>query len=56
MRTIITINGKRISMKKAEEQYGKERMKRRIEEAKETFREDPYVEISWMDGMNIEFK
>lgn len=52
---IIKMNGKKISKKKAEEMIGKERLQQRIEEAKQAFREDPLEEISWMDGMEIEF-
>lgn len=42
--------------KKARELFGKEKVERRIEEAKESFMNDPYEEISWMDGMEIRFE
>ena len=47
------MKGNPITKKKAEELIGKERLKKRIEDAKETFREDPNIEISWADGMEI---
>lgn len=55
MRTRIYLNGKRISKKKARELFGKEKVERRIEEAKESFMNDPYEINSWMDGMEIRF-
>lgn len=56
MRTRIYLNGKRITKKKARELFGNEKVERRIEEAKESFMNDPYEEISWMDGMEIRFE
>lgn len=56
MKTVIKLNNKQISMKKAIELFGKETVKRRIDEAKDAFFEDPYELTSWMDGMSIEFK
>jgi hypothetical protein len=55
MRAIIYLNGKRITKKKARELFGKEKVERRIEEAKESFMNDPYEINSWMDGMEIRF-
>lgn len=55
MRARIYLNGKRITKKKARELFGNEKVERRIEEAKESFMNDPYEEISWMDGMEIRF-
>lgn len=56
MRTRIYLNGKKITKKKAVELFGNEKVKRRIKEAKESFMNDPYEEISWMDGMEIRFE
>ena len=56
MKTIIKLNGKKISKKKAVELFGKEKVENRIKEAKESFMNDPYEINSWMDGMEIEFK
>jgi len=56
MKTIITVNGKKVSRKMAEEKFGKETVARRIKEAKEVFMEDPLVLSEWMDGMNIKFQ
>ena len=47
MKTIITLNGKKITRKKAEELFGAQRLKEYIEEATEGFREDPLEEQSW---------
>nr|DAK12224.1 MAG TPA: hypothetical protein [Caudoviricetes sp.] len=56
MKTIIKLNGKKTSKKKAIELFGKEKVENRIKEAKESFMNDPYEINSWMDGMEIEFK
>lgn len=56
MRTVIYLNGKRISKKKAKELFGNETIERRIKEAKESFMMDPYEMNSWMDGMEIRFE
>ena len=59
MRTIITLDGKKISKKAACEQFGKEEMERKIKDAKPIFREDPWVENSWWMGtgmLNISFR
>lgn len=50
MRTIIELNGKKISKKAASEKFGKEELERMIQEAKEAFAEDPLEETSWWMG------
>ena len=49
-------NGKRISKKAAAEKIGEEWLEERIKEAKEEHRRDPYTQLSWMDGLEIEFE
>ena len=44
---------KKVSRKTLDEKFGKEKVAQRIVEAKETWREDPYEQVSWMDGMTI---
>lgn len=59
MRTVITLDGKKISKKAAVEKFGKEKMDDRLKEAKEAFMEDPNEEISWWTGAGmlvIEFR
>ncbi len=51
----ISMNNKKISRKAAEALIGKERMDARIADAKAAYAEDPNEQISWMDGMRIEF-
>lgn len=55
LRARIYLNGKRITKKTARELFGKEKVEKRIEEANTSFINDPYEEISWMDGMEIRF-
>lgn len=58
MRTIITLDGKKISKKAACEMFGKEEINKRIRDAKKAFSEDPNEEISWWVGsgmLTIEF-
>ena len=50
MRTIITLDGKKISKKAACEMFGKEDMDKRIRDAREAFSEDPNEESSWWMG------
>lgn len=50
MRTIIELNGKKMSKKAASEKFGKEEMDRMIREAKKAFAEDPLEETSWWMG------
>lgn len=52
MRTIFYLNEKKISKRKLEDMLGKERMKRMLDEAKETFREDPLIQNSFFLGSN----
>jgi len=59
MRTIIALDGKKISKKAACEMFGKEDMDKRIKEAREAFFEEPNEEISWWMGngmLTIEFR
>ena len=53
MKTTIKVNGKKISKKKAVEDYGKERIEKRIQESIESYYEDPMELCTWMDGMEI---
>ena len=55
MRARIYLNGKRNTKKKAMELFGNEKVEKRIQEAEESFINDQYEEISWMDGMEIRF-
>lgn len=48
MKTAFYFNGKRITKKAATELLGKEKLESFIEEAKETFLEDPYTENEWL--------
>jgi len=48
------LNNKKVSRKALEEKHGKAKVAQRIKEAKETWSEDPYIEVSWMDGMRID--
>lgn len=56
MKLEIYLNGKKVSKRKAEQIIGKERLENRINDAKETYTNDPYTKIEWMDGMEIKFK
>lgn len=59
MRTNMMLDGKKISKKKACEVLGKECVETFIKEAKESFYEDPYQELSWWTGRGmlvIEFR
>ena len=54
MKTTFYFNGKRITKKAATELLGKEKLDRFIEEAKETFFEDPLTQNSfWLGGRNM---
>lgn len=53
MKVEIRVGAKKISRKKAIELYGKERIKKRIEEALESYYDDPLEIVSWMDGMSM---
>ena len=48
MKTTFYFNGKRITKKAATELLGKDKLNSFIEEAKETFFEDPYIENEWL--------
>ena len=59
MKTIITLDGKKISKKAACEMFGEKDVNKMIREAKETFFEDPNEESSWWLGkgwLTIEFR
>ena len=47
------LDGKRISRKRAEELVGKERLAEMVKEAKETMKEDPYIENDWWIGVGL---
>lgn len=53
MKIEIRVNNKKISRKKAIEEYGKEIIKKRIQEAIDSYYDDPMELCSWMDGMTI---
>ena len=59
MKTTFYLNGKKTSRKALTEKIGADRLKRYIEEAKETFFEDPLIQNSfWLGGkdmLTIEF-
>ena len=53
MKTTFCLNGKKSSRKALNEMLGADRLKRYIEEAKETFLEDPLTQNSfWIGGRN----
>lgn len=47
-------DGNEITREEAMEWLGKEKLEQRIQIAKETHQEDPWLEISWMDGFEID--
>jgi len=59
MRTKFYLNGKKITKKALQERIGEERLKRLVQEAKETFLEDPLIENDFYLGsegmLTIEF-
>ena len=58
MKTNFYLENKKVSRAKLNGLLGKERVERYVEEAKETFREDPYIQNSWYLGigrLTIEF-
>lgn len=59
MRTKFYLNGKKITKKALQERIGEERLKRLIQEAKETFLEDPLIQNDFFLGsegmLTIEF-
>ena len=59
MTTVFYLSGKKATKAEVEKITGKEMLKRMVQEAKETFREDPYIENSFFLGkhmLTIEFK
>lgn len=59
MRTKFYLDGKKITKKALQERIGEERLKRLIQEAKETFLEDPLIQNDFYLGregmLTIEF-
>ncbi len=59
MRTKFYLDGKKITKKALQERIGEERLKRLVQEAKETFLEDPLIENDFYLGsegmLTIEF-
>lgn len=54
MKTTFYLNGKKTTKKVLTELIGAERLKRYIDEAKETFFEDPLTQNSfWIGGQNM---
>ena len=60
MRTRFYLNGKKTTRKALKERLGEERLTRLIEEAKETYREDPLIQNDFFLGRDgvlaIEFE
>lgn len=50
MRTKFYLNGKKITKKALQERIGEERLKRLVQEAKETFLEDPLTQNDFYLG------
>ena len=58
MKTTFYLNGKKTTRKAVKELIGEERLKRILEEAKETFLEDPLIQNDFFIGsgmLTIEF-
>lgn len=59
MRTKFYLNGKKITKKALQERIGEERLKKLVQEAKETFLEDPLIQNDFYLGregmLTIEF-
>ena len=59
MRTKFYLDGKKITKKALQERIGEERLKRLVQEAKETFLEDPLIQNDFYHGregmLTIEF-
>lgn len=47
------VNGKEITEKEADQRFGEERMNERLEDAMESYFEDPMTLNTWMDGLEI---
>ena len=59
MRTLITLDGKKLSKKAAYEMFGEATIDTWISEAKKAFVEDPLEQSSWWTGkgsLTIEFR
>lgn len=53
MKTRFYLDGKRITKIKLQALIGKDRLSKHLHEAKETFKEDPYIENSWFVGYGM---
>ena len=51
MRTKFYLDGKKITKKALQERIGEERLKRLVQEAKETFLEDPLIQNDFYLGL-----
>lgn len=47
------VNGEEITEKEADKRFGEERMNERLEDAMESYFEDPMELNTWMDGLEI---
>lgn len=47
------VNGEEITEKEADKRFGEERMNERLEDAMESYFEDPMQLNTWMDGLEI---
>lgn len=47
------LNGEEITEKEADKKFGEERMNERLEDAMESYFEDPMTLNTWMDGLEI---
>ena len=47
------LDGKRVTRKAVKEMVGDERLKRMINEAKETYKEDPMIQNDWWIGYGM---
>lgn len=56
MQTVWYYRGKKTSKKNLEAMFGKDRVAWMLEQAKETYKQDPYIENSFANGVTIEFK
>ena len=60
MKTVFYIDGKKVTKKAVTDMVGAESLKRYVEESKEGFMNDPYVQQDWFLGskgmLTIEFK
>ena len=48
------INDKKVTKAQAATHFGEAKLEKRIKEAKEDHTMDPYLELSWADGLRIE--